>query len=86
MGIFSKGLLYKKIFNEDGTLSENVPFFVKTLAKLVFTTDGQSVEDKLDALDKKKSYEVYQTKDEYLTALENGEISEDTLAVILEDE
>ena len=86
MGLFSKGVLYKRIFKEDGTVSDNVPFFVKTLAKLVFTSDGKSVEDRLNTLDSKKSYEIYNTKDEYMAALDAGEISEDTLAIILEDQ
>lgn len=85
MALFSKGLIYKKLFNKDGTVSDKVPFFIKTLAKLVYTSDGKTVEDKITSLENKKTYVTYDTLDDYNAAYEAGEIPEGVLVVVKND-
>jgi len=88
---FGKGILYKKILNDDGTIKETVPTFLKTLANLVMTNEGKSVEQKLKELDEKKTYLEFNTREDYMQAYNNS-IQEDgshaldgILAVITEE-
>ena len=88
MAKYRKGILHKKVFNEDGTIKERTPLFLKTLAKLVMTDSGKSVETRIEELDKKKSYLTYNSKEEYLADWENADKKaelQDILIVIMDD-
>lgn len=82
--LYSKGVLYKKTFNSDGSVKESVPFLTKTLSSLVITSDGKTVQDKIDELDTKKTYEVFDTYEEYKTKYDAGEIPEDMICVVMD--
>lgn len=48
MAKITKGLLYKKVFDEEGNVVEKVPFLTSTLANLVVLQDGKSVQEAID--------------------------------------
>lgn len=77
-----KGLLYKKTLDSNGNVTGKVPFLPKTLAKLIIRDNGDTVEDALAKLEANKSYLVYETVEEYQTALAAGEIPEGTLSIV----
>ena len=84
MAEVSKGLFYKKVLDGNGNTTKTVPLLPKTMANLVVTEDGSTVESKLETLDNKKTYLVYNTIDEYMADYEAGLIPAVTLAIVTE--
>lgn len=82
MAKYEKGVLYKKILDNTGKVVGKVPFLVKTLAKLVILKDGTNVQDKIDALDQKKTYLIFDTYADYKEAKSKDEIAPDVLCII----
>ena len=79
---FFKGLLYKKTLNSDGDVTSRTPFLLKTLASLVFTKKGKSVDDALEEESHRSAVKEYPTFAAYQADLAAGKVAADEIVHI----
>lgn len=83
------GTFFKRKVDENGKVSnkpeDKIPFFPKTLANLVFKSDGTTVEETLNTIAKGAGTQEFESMDAYRAALADGSALEDAIYVVNDD-
>ena len=91
MANISKGILYKKTIDDNGNITGKKPFFLKSLAKLIFTDEGTTVQKELtdiktDITDIRtnNTHKVFENYEAYQAAVGAGTVTSKDICIINE--